>query len=82
MNLQLLDKVVLITGGAKGIGAATAHAFAREGAVPVIVDRDVEAGEKLGSELRRDGAQFAVISTDVASAENCLTAVEQTVQEL
>ncbi|HXW93654.1 MAG TPA: SDR family oxidoreductase [Terriglobales bacterium] len=82
MNLQLLDKIVLITGGAKGIGAATAHALAQEGAVPVIVDRDAEAGEKLSTELRRAGARSLVISMDLTSPENCSRAVDQTVREL
>ena len=52
MNLQLCDKVVLISGGAKGIGAAIARALVQEGAVPVIVDRDSEAGENLRDQLR------------------------------
>ena len=82
MNLQLPDKVVLITGGAKGIGAATAHALAQEGAVPVIVDRDREAGEKLSAELRREGARALVVPADLTSPENCLLAVKQAVKEL
>jgi NAD(P)-dependent dehydrogenase (short-subunit alcohol dehydrogenase family) len=45
MDLELKDKVVLITGGAKGIGAAIAQTVAQEGAIPVIVDRDQEAAE-------------------------------------
>ena len=41
MDLQIKDKVVLITGGAKGIGEAISKACAQEGAIPVVVDRDV-----------------------------------------
>jgi L-fucose dehydrogenase len=81
MNLQLQDKVVLITGGAKGIGAAIARALNQEGAVPVIVDRDAEAGEKLGTELCREGMRCLLVSTELTSAENCSQAVEQAVKE-
>ncbi|PYT68424.1 MAG: short-chain dehydrogenase, partial [Acidobacteria bacterium] len=51
MDLQLKDKVVLITGGAKGIGEAISRGCAREGAVPVFVDKDAEAGKRLKAEL-------------------------------
>jgi L-fucose dehydrogenase len=82
MNLQLHDKVVLITGGAKGIGAATAHALVQEGALPVIVDRDAGAADKLSSELRANGGQCLVIPTDLSSSDNCSLAVQQATKEL
>jgi len=47
MDLQLKDAVVLITGGAKGIGAAITRACAEEGAIPVIIDRDAAAGKQI-----------------------------------
>jgi len=81
MNLQLRDKVVLITGGAKGIGAATAQALGQEGAVPVIVDRDTEAGEKLRTELSLTGVRCSLISSELTSAHSCSQAVEQTFKE-
>lgn len=53
MDLQLNNKYVLITGASKGIGKATALAFAREGAVPVLVSRDKAALEQVASDLQR-----------------------------
>jgi L-fucose dehydrogenase len=50
MDLQLKGRVVLITGGAKGIGAAITRAAASEGAVPVVVDKDGEAARQLQAE--------------------------------
>jgi L-fucose dehydrogenase len=81
MNLQLRDKVVLISGGAKGIGAATARALADEGAIPVIVDRDAEAGEKLRDELCRAGGKCFQISADLTAVKSCAACVDQTVKE-
>ena len=81
MNLQLRDKVVLITGGAKGIGAATAQALGQEGAIPVIVDRDTEAGERLRTELCGSGVRCSLISAKLTSAEGCSRTIEQTVKE-
>ena len=56
VDLQLVGKVVVITGGAKGIGAAIARTCVQEGAVPVVLDRDKDAGEQVASELRGAGA--------------------------
>jgi len=77
MDLELKDKVILITGGAKGIGAAISRAAGAEGAVPVILDRDADAAQKLHSELPWSG----VIVTELSSAENCRKAVEQTIAQ-
>jgi L-fucose dehydrogenase len=77
MDLQLKDKIVMVTGGAKGIGAAIVRAFAAEGAVPVIVDRDGAAGAQLQSELRKNGAACGLITVDLETAENCAESVKQ-----
>jgi NAD(P)-dependent dehydrogenase (short-subunit alcohol dehydrogenase family) len=50
MDLELKDKVVLLTGGAKGIGVAMSRTLATEAAIAVIVDRDVEAANALHSD--------------------------------
>ncbi len=79
MDLQLAGKVVLITGGAKGIGAAIARTCSREGAIPVIVDRDAAACEQLQAELRESGAKSHSIPIELANPENCSQAIEQTI---
>ncbi len=81
MDLQIKDKVVLITGGAKGIGAAIARACASEGAVPVFVDRDAEAGKQLQSELQSAGKACGQICVDLQVAENCSSAVQRTLRD-
>ena len=81
MDLQLKDKVVIVTGGAKGIGAAIVRACAAEGAIPVIVDRDAEAGEQLQSELREQWRLRADHGRSRRLPESCAQSVEQTVKE-
>lgn len=80
MDLQLASKVVLITGGAKGIGAAIARSAIREGAIAVIVDRDVPAAEQLQSELNGSGGKCHVVTAELTLAENCSRAVEETLR--
>ena len=81
MDLNLKDKVVIVTGGAKGIGAAIVHACAAEGAIPVIVGRDAEAGKKVQSEVKEAGSKCGLISVDLDSPETCQQTVAQTVKE-
>ncbi|HEX8880064.1 MAG TPA: SDR family NAD(P)-dependent oxidoreductase, partial [Candidatus Acidoferrum sp.] len=78
MELQLENKVVLITGGGKGIGAAIARACAREGAIPVFVDKDEDAANGLKQELSSSGAKCFAISADVVPPESCAAVVDQT----
>lgn len=81
MDLQLTNKVVIVTGGAKGIGAAIVQACAEEGAIPVIVDRDGDAGGKLQAEIRSKGSVCGLISVDLSTAESCRQSIAQTVKE-
>ena len=76
MDLHLKDKVVLITGGAKGIGAAISRSVAAEGAIPVILDRDADACSRIHAEI----PSCEVIVTELSSADNSKKAVEQTIQ--
>ena len=81
MDLQLKDKVVIVTGGAKGIGAAIVHSCAAEGAVPVIVGRDAESGKNVQAEITAGGGRCGLISVDLSTAESCEQSVAQTVKE-
>jgi L-fucose dehydrogenase len=77
MDLQLKDKVVIVTGGAKGIGAAIVRACAAEGAIPVIVDRDVEAGQRLQKELQSANAACRLVTVELSTPEGCSQSVAQ-----
>ncbi len=77
MDLHLKDKVVVITGGASGIGAAIVTGAAREGAIPVIVDR-ASAANQLEEQVRASGGGALAIVADLIAAQNCKRVVEET----
>ncbi|MBX5436223.1 MAG: glucose 1-dehydrogenase [Alicyclobacillaceae bacterium] len=72
--MRFAGKVVLVTGGAQGIGLAICQAFAREGARVVMVDIDEEAGQEAAA-----GGPFQFVKADVAE-EDDVRRVVQTVQ--
>lgn len=65
MKNRLEGKVALVTGAASGIGAASATAFAREGAAVVLADVQVEAGEKLAQSIRDTGGKAHFVKADM-----------------
>jgi L-fucose dehydrogenase len=81
MNLNLNGKVVIVTGGAKGIGAGCVEVFAAEGAIPVIVGRSPQVGEELLASLGEAGAKGAVIEAELTSEEACKNAIEATLEK-
>lgn len=78
MDLQLEGKAVLVTGGSKGIGRATALLFAEEGADVVVTGRDAESLASVESELRTRGVRALAIGADVRNEADCTNAVEAT----
>ncbi|MDX5432585.1 MAG: SDR family NAD(P)-dependent oxidoreductase, partial [Halomonas sp.] len=76
---KLHDVVVVITGASSGIGRATAHAFAQEGATLVLASRREQALQETLQECERLGGRGIVVPTDVGDAEQverlCDTAV-------
>jgi NAD(P)-dependent dehydrogenase (short-subunit alcohol dehydrogenase family) len=79
--MQLADKVALITGGASGIGRATALLFAREGAIVVIADLNAQAGQAVVNDITQAGGRGDYESADVTRATDCQRVVERTLRE-
>jgi NAD(P)-dependent dehydrogenase (short-subunit alcohol dehydrogenase family) len=79
--VQLAGKVALITGGASGIGRATAHLFALEGAAVVIADMNARAGETTADEIKQAGGSACFEPADVTQVTDCRRVVERTIRE-
>src|SRR5256712_11977596 len=74
--MQIKNSVFIVTGGASGLGAATARMAAENGGKVVIADMPADVGEKLGNEIR---ARF--VRTDVTSEADGKAAGERALQE-
>ena len=79
MDLQLQDHVVLVTGGAKGIGRAIADVLAAEKAIPVIVGRNQADNETAVAEIGSAGGRAFAISAELTDAAACESAVQQAI---
>ena len=77
MDLGLKDKIIIVTGGAKGIGAGIAKALAGEKAIPVVVGRSKEDNEAIVKEI---GTGFAV-TAELTHPEECENAVKVTIEK-
>lgn len=82
MDLQLKDKVVIVTGGAKGIGEAIVWNLVHEGAIPVIVGRSSSASADLKSRIGAQGGTSHVINTELGKGDVCEGIVREVVREL
>lgn len=79
---RLQNKTVLITGGAKGAGAASARLFAQEGARVMIADRDAEACEGLAASMSDDGMQLQWVHADVSRPDDARKAYDAAIDGL
>ena len=80
MDKQFEGKVALVTGGASGIGRATALAFARAGAKVVVADIAVEAGRETLRMIEETGGDAVFVRTDVSQADEVEALIEQALE--
>ncbi|MCR4429192.1 MAG: glucose 1-dehydrogenase [Caldiserica bacterium] len=80
MANRFVNQVVIVTGGAKGIGWGIAKVFSQEGAKVVIADWDETNGPKAAEELRKNGGEALYVRCDVSQEEQVKAMVEQTIQ--
>lgn len=78
MKTGLEDKVVLVTGGASGIGRASCLAFASEGAKVVVADLNHDGGEETASMVRQGGGNAVFVHADVSKASDVDVLVTKT----
>ncbi len=77
MDLQLKDRVIIVTGGAKGIGEGIVEVLAREGAIPAIVGRNEVDNKAMLKKINGKGFQIAA---ELTRPEECKKSVERIIQ--
>jgi len=76
MNLELKGKVAIVTGGAMGIGEATARELAAQGATVALFDVNPEAASRTAADISKTGAACDFFPCDVSQSADCEAAVE------
>lgn len=77
---RLQDKIVIITGGNSGVGAATAKLFAAEGAKVVISARREAALQSVAEEIRAAGGEVLPVVTDISKSEDADNLIAKTLE--
>jgi L-fucose dehydrogenase len=75
MDLQLKDKVIIVTGGAKGIGEGIVQVLAAEGAIPVVIGRNETDNLKVVNQMIADGGQSFQVVAELSEPEASAQAV-------
>lgn len=81
MDLQLKDKVVLVTGGAKGIGEAIVRLLAKEGATPVIVGRNEADNQRLADDIIAEGGKVFQLVAELTNPSASEAAIETVLEK-
>jgi L-fucose dehydrogenase len=79
MDLQLSDKIIIVTGGAKGIGEGIVQVLANEGAIPVIIGRNEDDNNKLLNEITGKRQRAFQVVAELTDPNECKKAVDAVV---
>lgn len=82
MDLHLKNKVIVVTGGARGIGKAIVHALSGEGAIPVIVSRDEKENQYLVDQLAATGKTAYQVAIELRDVHQIKQVIDSIVQQL
>lgn len=78
MDLLLKDKIIIVTGGAKGIGEGIVKALSAEGAIPVIIGRNTEDNQKTLAAVAPNGFQ---VTAELSVPDECRLAIDMVIKE-
>lgn len=81
MDLGLKDKVIMVTGGDKGIGNGICQVLAHEGAIPVIIGRKESDVLSAVEEITKTGGKAFYAIAELTDPQQCKNAIEKTIQE-
>ena len=81
MDLQLKDKIIVVTGGAKGIGEGISRALAAEGAIPVIIGRKEADNLKTVNSIIASGGKAFQVEAELTRPEDCETSISKIVAQ-
>lgn len=81
MDLKLQDKIIIVTGGAKGIGEGIVKVLAKEGAIPVIVGRNEADNKKILREIEAAGGKCHQVVAELTNPEESEKAVKETLKK-
>ncbi|MBV7531243.1 SDR family oxidoreductase [Chitinophaga sp. sic0106] len=79
MDLGLQDKVIIVTGGAKGIGEAISRIIAQEGGIAVIAGRNAADNEKTANAIIAEGGKALAVQAELGKVEDCKKVIDATV---
>src|SRR4051812_41572074 len=75
MDLGLKNKVIIVTGGAKGIGEGIVRVLVNEAAIPIIIGRNEDDNKKILNELTAEGKQAFQVVAELTKPDECEKAV-------
>ncbi|MDA9843302.1 SDR family oxidoreductase [Flavobacteriaceae bacterium] len=81
MDLKLKGKIIIVTGGSKGIGYGICERLILEGAIPVIIGRNKETIPKALKELEKLGGKAGVAYAELTDPDQCKLAVDKIIQD-